>query len=172
MLTALQSARLTTWAGDRADRGPQRPESIGFREPPTPDRPEPSADLSPSCQVRNQYADIQTIGRIGLSRLLNVSPSTLDRMRVEGTFPLAPVSLLGWPRWSRALVARWLGGDPSMPDDDYTLLTLTEVAHRLSVSRATAYRLRGNPALRELELRVGKEARYPSCRIRNLLRER
>ena len=81
----------------------------------------------------------------------------------------APASIFGRPKWSRALVARWLGGEPSMPDGDYSLLTLAEVAQLLSVSRATAYRLRKKPDLQHLEMRVRQEARYPLCRVRTLV---
>lgn len=113
--------------------------------------------------------ELQTIGRSSLAKLLRISPSTLDRMRADGTFTVRPIAMFGRPLWSRAAVARWLGGDPAMPDGDYSLLTLAEVAKLLAVSRATAYRLRSTQPFSAIQVCVGQEARYPRCALRTIL---
>lgn len=112
---------------------------------------------------------LQTIRRSPLARLLRISPSTLDRMRSNGAFPLQPITSFGRPMWSRAAIARWLGGHVSMPEADYALLTLPEAARRMAVSRATAYRLRQSTDLASIGICVGGETRYPVCRLKQVL---
>ncbi len=127
------------------------------------------AGRGPATQPARLSAEHQTVGRSALAKLLRISPSSLDRMRADGTFAVEPIAMFGQPHWSRAEVARWLGADPTMPDSEYSLLTLAEVARLLAVSRATAYRLRTRSAFSSVEICVGQEARYPRCRITGLL---
>ena len=113
--------------------------------------------------------ELVTVTRLQLAQLLHVSPTTFDRMRACGTFPVCPVNWPGHPRWRRAAVAAWLGGEPTMPSDLFALLTLTEVASGLGIPRSTAYRNLPANLAGQCGVRVNREWRYPLVRVLNVL---
>ncbi len=102
-----------------------------------------------------------TMKRLELCRLLCVSPSAFDGMRRSRAFPVLPIDWGGRPRWIRGEVAKWLGGDETMPDEDFALLTVTEIAALLGVHRTTAYRRLPNSSLSGFAVHLGGERRYP-----------
>lgn len=103
-----------------------------------------------------------------LCELLRVAPSTFDRMRSSGEFPIQLIDGPGRPRWSRAAVASWLRGEPDMADEWFALLTMNQVAEALAVPRATAYRRLRLGALHLSAVRLGSDIRYPAIALARL----
>lgn len=109
------------------------------------------------------------LGRRDIARLLGVSLSVLDRMRRSGLFPVEPLPWPGHPRWSRQAVLAWLGVHPDAADEECTLLTLTEVAEVLNVSRSTAYRHSNELASRVPAVSLPGEVRFSLFAVRQIL---
>lgn len=111
----------------------------------------------------------RTIGHEDLAALLHVHPATLRRMARLGSFPVPRLSLTSRPLYARALVEEWLlDGETTfaLQPEDYRLLTTSEAARVVGVSRATAYRVL---AAAVVPVVVGVEVRFPACRVRALL---
>ncbi|MEQ1701411.1 MAG: hypothetical protein ABMA25_14980 [Ilumatobacteraceae bacterium] len=109
--------------------------------------------------------DLRVLRRSQVAHLLRVSPATFDRMRKSGAFPVEPINWPGHPRWSRKAIVEWLGGDDDTSDAECELLTLSEVARRLSVSRSTAYRSARRLLPQPQSLTLAGELRYPTLAV-------
>jgi predicted DNA-binding transcriptional regulator AlpA len=110
-----------------------------------------------------------TLSRGELSALLGISTATFDRLRATAGFPVAPVDWPGRPRWSRAAVAEWLGGEPMMDDEWFALITLTQVASLVGMKRSTAYRQLPASDLANHGVRLTGEVRYPMLAVATLV---
>lgn len=110
-----------------------------------------------------------TLRRIDVAQMLHISVSTFDRMRRSGEFPVPRVDAPGRSLWSRAAIATWLGGHANMDDSSFALLTMSQVAERVGLSRATAYRRLAHCGLRQFEVRLRSDRRYPALAIEHLL---
>ena len=108
--------------------------------------------------------------RSQLAALLGVSPSTLMRMLDAGLLPVAPLPWPGHPRWSRAAVSSWVGGEPDLPDDAFRLLTVPETARHLGISRSSAYRALPAWVASGAAVRCVSDWRVPAARLPMILR--
>jgi predicted DNA-binding transcriptional regulator AlpA len=110
-----------------------------------------------------------TLTRPEICQLLRLSSAGFDQLRTSGVFDVEPIDWNGRPRWSRAAIAQWLGGPATMPDDDFALLTMAEVAQLLGIARATAYRNIPSSPLQQHAIRLTGDTRYPRSAIRRIL---
>jgi hypothetical protein len=110
-----------------------------------------------------------TLTRPEICQLLRLSSAGFDQLRTSGVFDVEPINWDGRPRWSRAAIAHWLGGPATMPDDDFALLTMAEVAQLLGIARATAYRNIPSSPLQQHAIRLTGDIRYPRIAVRRCL---
>jgi predicted DNA-binding transcriptional regulator AlpA len=110
-----------------------------------------------------------TLTRPEICQLLRLSGAAFDQLRTSGGFDVEPIDWNGRPRWSRAAIAHWLGGPATLPDDDFALLTMAEVAQLLGIARATAYRNIPSSSLQQHAIRLAGDIRYPRIAIRRCL---
>lgn len=112
------------------------------------------------------------VSQVELAAILGVHPATVRKMSLDNQLPVRALRIDARPRYSMKTVLRWvLEREPT--DEDFSadcrLLPIAEVAKLIGCSRASAYRLFGSDSSPIQPTPVGRERRFPACRVERFI---